>query len=490
MKLIKTYLAFYLIIHLFSCTKDTGINDSGNYPKEVGALILSKCATSGCHNSKSYQAASNLNLETWESLFLGSESGSAVIPFSSQFSSLCYYINTYPELGSQNQPTMPLNNTKLSKSEMLLIKNWIDAGAPDINGNIKWASYPNQKKLYLVNQGCDVVTVLDSETQLPIRYIKVGNKLNSTPHQIRVSPDGKYWYVLFINHNILQKYKCSDDSYLGDIPLTPFAAGTSNQSIDNAQDWNTFVISKDSKKAYCVSYTNNGKIAAVDLENKKLIHYLPGFSYPHGIALNDKEDTLYITSQYGNYITKLDSGFSYKQEFSIQPGVTWNNNSLLDPHDIILAPNKQEFLITCQKSNEVRVFNIANNSINTIISTGIFPQEIIFSKTRNEFFVSCTNDTIKFINSHGLITKINANNYQDVKHLACGFQPHGIAADESKNLLYVLSRNISAKGPLPHHTSQCSGKNGFVNFIDLSLFSLLPKKYELSVDPYYIFAQP
>ena len=148
MKLIKTYLAFYLIIHLFSCTKDTGINDSGNYPKEVGALILSKCATSGCHNSKSYQAASNLNLETWESLFLGSGSGSAVIPFSSQFSSLCYYINTYPELGSQNQPTMPLNNTKLSKSEVLLIKNWIDAGAPDINGNIKWASYPNQKKLY------------------------------------------------------------------------------------------------------------------------------------------------------------------------------------------------------------------------------------------------------------------------------------------------------------------------------------------------------
>jgi hypothetical protein len=98
--------------------------------------------------------------------------------------------------------------------------------------------------------------------------------------------------------------------------------------------------------------------------------------------------------------------------------------------------------------------------------------------------------TIKFINSHGLITKINANNYQEVKHLSCGFQPHGIAADESKNLLYVLSRNISAKGPLPHHTSQCSGKNGFVNFIDLSLFSLLPKKYELSVDPYYIFAQP
>ena len=93
-----------------------------------------------------------MNLETWESLFLGSESGSAVIPFSSQFSSLCYYINTYPELGSQNQPTMPLNNTKLSKSEVLLIKNWIDAGAPDINGNIKWASYPNQKKLYLVNQ--------------------------------------------------------------------------------------------------------------------------------------------------------------------------------------------------------------------------------------------------------------------------------------------------------------------------------------------------
>jgi len=74
--------------------------------------------------------------------------------------------------------------------------------------------------------------------------------------------------------------------------------------------------------------------------------------------------------------------------------------------------------------------------------------------------------------------------------IKCGFQPHGIAVDESKNLLYVLSRNILSKGPAPHHTSECIGRNGFVNFVDLNTFTPMKKRYELSVDPYFIFARP
>ena len=61
---------------------------------------------------------------------------------------------------------------------------------------------------YVLNQGCDVVTVFDAATQLPMRYITVGNNpsVSESPHMIRISPDGKYWYVVFVANNILQKY--------------------------------------------------------------------------------------------------------------------------------------------------------------------------------------------------------------------------------------------------------------------------------------------
>lgn len=386
---------------------------------------------------------------------------------------------------------MPLNANALSYDEVKSITDWINTGAKDVNGKVMWADNPKRKKLYAVNQGCDVVTVFDSDTQLPIRYIDVGTKsgIIDTPHQIRVSPDGEYWYVVFINNNIMQKFRCSDDSYVGEIPLSPFAAGQSSSSNDDALDWNTFVISKDSKRAYCVSWTSNGKVAAVDLEKRTLIHFLPGFSNAHGIALNANENKLYITAQVGNYIMELDTAFSIKNEISLQNGIPWNGASSLNPHDIILAPNQNDLIITCQGTNEVRVFSISGNSVTALLPTGVYPQEIVYAKSTDQYFVTCPNDTISFPQSHGVVTRINALGYASIK-IKCGFQPHGLAVDEQKKLLYVLSRNISASGQSPHHTSQCSGRNGFVNFIDLYSETVLSKKYELSVDPYFIYARP
>lgn len=489
MRFIVLYLFFVFLV--LGCRKDTGFVNQGNYPVSVGKIIINKCATSGCHNDKSYMDADDLNLQNWGSMFGGSTSGSAIVPYNSKFSSLCYYINTFPELGLQSEPTMPFNRDPLSFDEVKTIKDWIDAGAPDVNGKVMWSENSFRKKLYAVNQGCDVVTVFDSDTQLPMRYIEVGNKagISESPHQVRVSPDGLYWYVIFVNNNVMQKFSCVDDKLIGSIPLSPVAAGTSTNAANDALNWNTFVISKDGKRAYCVSWQPSGKVCAVDLEKMKLIHFLGGFNNPHGIVLNAADDKLYIGAQSGNYITELDTAFSVNNDLSLQNGVPPSGASLLDAHDLLLSPNNSDLLITCQKSNEVRVFNIPSQNVTAIISTGYYPQEIVYSKTLKQYYVSCTYDSTSFSNSMGVITRIDAQTYAPTK-IQCGFQPHGLAVDENKNLLYVLSRNIPSNGPAPHHTSQCSGRNGFVNFIDLYSNMLSPKKYELSVDPYFISARP
>lgn len=469
----------------FSCRKDIGQVNFGNYPTDIGKIISTNCSVSGCHNTASAKAAANYNLDSWATMFEGASSGSPIIPYNSRFSSLCYFINTYPALGIENKPTMPLNKAALSYEEVKRIQDWIDAGAPDINGNVKWADNPQRKKLYAVNQGCDVVTVFDSESLLPMRNIHVGNKATgNTPHQVRVSPDGNYWYVIFVNTNVMQKFRCSDDTYVGDIPLSPLAAGTGS---DDAINWNTFVITKNSQLAYCVSWPD-GKVVCVDLNKMKLVHFLGGQGVPHGIVLNAAEDKIYLASQTGNFITEIDTGFTTANEIILENAAK-NTGKSLDPHDMILAPDNQHILITCQQSNEVRVLNLSSGSVVKVIPTGTYPQEIVYSKSTNEYFVSCTEDTTSFPGFRGSITRISANGFTPTK-IKCGFQPHGIAVDETKKLLYVLSRNTVSNGPAPHHTSQCLGRNGFVNFIDLTTFTLLNKRFELSVDPYFIFARP
>jgi len=487
---LKFFGTIFIFLFFISCKKDVAKINYGEYPAEVGKIIANNCATAGCHNGISYLSSGGLNLQSWASMFGGSNNGSAIIPYNSKFSTLCFYINTYSDLGIQNLPTMPLNKQPLTKEQVTLINNWIEAGAPDLNGNVMWANNAKRKKFYATNQGCDVVTVFDAETQLPMRYINVGTKGNiESPHQIKVSPDGQYWYVNFINNNILQKYRCSDDAFVGNIPLSPLAAGTS--TVDDANNWNTMIITNDGKKAFCVSYQNSGKVACVDLENRKLLYFIGGFVNPHGIALNTDNTKIYITAQSGNYITEFDTAFNNYNRYSLQNGILDGNFGTFDigVHDIIQSPNANEFAITCQNTNDMRIFNTQTNLVTSIVPTGIFPQEIVYSPTFNNYYISCTNDSVSFLKSYGVITKVNASNFVATK-LACGYQPHGIAVDESKKQLYVLSRNINTSGPLPHHSGYCGGRNGFVNFIDLNTFAILPKKYELSVDPYFIVPRP
>ncbi len=464
----------FLFLHT-SCRKDKGLANFGDYPNEVGQIITLKCATNGCHNSESYKAASGLNLSTWNDLFKGSNSGSSVIPFRSDFSPLCYFINSYPELGIVGEPAMPVNGERLTSGEVKIIKDWIDAGAPDINGNIKWSDNPNRKKTYVVNQGCDVVTVFDSESQLPMRYITVGNKPNvvEVPHMVKVSPDGKYWYVVFLANSLIQKYRCSDDSFVGECGLGP------------SLDWNTVIISDDGKRAYCVAWTSNGYVASVDTEKMKLKYSVPGFNFPHGVALSPKNDTIYVTAQTGNFIFEIDTGFSGVNQISLDPGFPPSSLSKLDAHEMILSPDKKNMYVTCQKTNDVRVLDLATKQVTQIIPTTYYPQEMAISYKLNKLYVSSPYDSVSVTGKKGSITEIDLSNYQ-TRQLSVGYMPHGIGVDEHKDLLYIANRNIYSDGPAPHHSSACSGRNGFLNLVDIKTFLVLSKRVELSVDPYSV----
>ncbi|MFO0321103.1 MAG: YncE family protein [Bacteroidota bacterium] len=458
-----------------SCKKDSRIFEQGDYPPEIANILVNKCATSGCHNDASYQGAANFNITTYTSLFKGSNNGSPIIPFRSDFSLLCNFINTYPELGLINLPTMPLNETALSKTEVKTIKDWIDKGAPDKNGKIMWSDNLLRKKYYVLNQGCDVVTVFDTETQLPIRCITVGNKPNiaESPHRIIVSPDGNYWYVVFVGNNILQKYRSSDDSFVKEV------------NMGTEQNWNTITISNDGKKAYCVAWPN-GNIAIVNLEKMQLIHYYKNvFLNGHGNTLNQTNDTLYVTSQTGNFIYKIDTGFTTLPiQISLDPSQLPSSTSSLDPHEITFSFDGTKYFVTCQKSNEVRVFRTVGDSLLKIIPTGQFPQEIIKSALTNKLYVTCQEDQNANSKIKGSVTTINMSTYAS-ENYKVGYEPHGIAIDELGGFLMVASRNLNTLGPTPHHSGVC-GRNGFINYFNLSSMELLNKKTEVAADPYSI----
>jgi len=470
------FLSTLLIFSYSSCKDDKDdpqppFND-GCYPPGVAQIMVNKCATSGCHNTISKDAASGLDLSTWEKMFEGNRNGATVIPYRSDQSTLCYFTNTDTLLGIVQLPNMPYNTTPLSTAEYLTLKNWIDAGAPNCNGFVKFSDNPNRRKFYIANQGCDLVGVHDPSTRVVMRFVDVGNKPSiEAPHVLRMSPDGQFWYAAFIFGDVLQKYRTSDDKLVAEANITSGA-------------WNTFAISPDGTKAWVIDLSSNGRAAYVDLQTMQLqLIYQDGsnFSSPHGSVVSPSGNFLYVTGQLGNTIYKWDVTDPMMPEYEV---ITIKSGlPSADPHNITFSPDGSKYFITCQSTDEVRVFNAADDVFISSIPVGDFPLEMSISPLKNYLFVS---------NEVGnTVSVIDISTLAVIKTINVGYQPHGLAVDEVEKVVYVANRNTSTSGgPAPHHTSSCGGRNGYLTIIDMNTLELVPGfKMELSVDPYSVMVR-
>ncbi|MDO9185852.1 MAG: hypothetical protein Q7W13_07555 [Bacteroidia bacterium] len=474
--------SIFLIVTMllsFSCAKDKGNPDYEGYPKNVGEIIVNKCSVSGCHNSVSSDACAGLDLSSWEAMFKGSKNNSSVIPYRSDHSFLLFSVNTFSDFGPQMYPRMPLNKAPLSRIEVSVIKDWINQGAPSNQGGIKFSDN-TKRKIYVANQGCDFVSVFDGETKLISRAFDVGNSTNTeAPHDMMVSPDGQYIYVSFYASNLFQKFRTSDHVKVGELILPDIS-------------WHTIDISGDSKIAVTTHLDANGKMAIIDLVNMSIIVTYQGgglFIYPHGCALNYDGSMVYTTSQQGNFIYKVNLADPQSPDISqvaLQTGDAPTPNGVYKPYDVDYFPDYSKYAVTCQGTNELRIFNASNDSLLSVISTTGVPQLMAFSEKLPYLFVTCMGDSANS-QATSSVDVINYNTFQKIKSVFTGHEPRGISIDEEGHCVWVANRNISPTGWAPHHTTVCQGKSGNVTIIDMNTLQLIPDwKTEVSVDPYCI----
>lgn len=468
------------------------IDSFGNYPPEVGRIIVKKCAD-GCHEPASAADNASLSLDTWEHMFNGANNGAVVIPYSPEFSSLMYFINTDSSRGSVVAPTMPYNKNPpynrppLTDDEYNTIKDWIAKGAPDKDGNIPFASSPaTRQKIYMTMQGCNLVGVIDAEKKVIMRYINVkGTVGDYSPHTVRISPDGQYAYVCFsADGQTLVKINTNTDEIEARLPLnfTPAGAGYS---------WNAFHISPtgDSIAVTNLSSGPAGKIMMVDTKSPQYSYPLAEeLQNPHGITSNRSFDTFYVTSQYSNAIYRIWAGG--KEAFSIDGNpVKFSLDSSQpapNPHEILLSPDGSKLFITCQGTDEVRVLDAHTLTLIKTIHVGKHPQEMSISRKMPYLFVSCMYDQNYNGNKFsGSVYIIDYETMNKVGVMEGRFsQPHGVGIDDINNVIYVGNRNVNPGGPAPHHTSNCGGRNGYYQTFDLFTLEPIGIKNEITPDPY------
>lgn len=465
----------FLLCTVSACKKPDEI-DTKDYPKDIGEIMVGKCAVSGCHNTSSKAAASNLDLSTWDAMMQGSRNGAVTVPFTYTQSSLFLFTNTYQDLGVVVPPSMPYNRTPLSRDEVLAIRYWITDGAPNANGTVRFTDDPHREKYYVVDRGCDLVAVMDMETDLIMRYVKTTFNLDvEFAEEVHIAPNGEFWYVVSKNGEVISKYRTDDDSYIGTVVL------------DHGK-WRSFCISDDSQKAFIINSEAAGTAVCIDLNALDVIQYyndLPNFAYPYSACTNGNE--LLIGSLTGNMIYKLNVSDPLSPVLSsvvLQDGQAPDTSSSFNPQHIFIHPNNGKYYVACTGTNEVRVYDSQTDAFITSIAVGIGPENMTWSSSKDYLFVASTEDTETYSGKRGSIATIDCASNSVISTLYAGSQPHGMAVDETHNRLIVANRNFSQDGPAPHHVTECNGRNGYITYVDLSTLELVPdKRYEVSVDP-------
>lgn len=470
-------LAFMLLA--FASCKDPEPNPiaESQYPEAVAQIVVNSCATSGCHIAPAPPAA--LALHTWTALFEGSSFGAVLIPGSPEWSHFLQHTNTYDDLGIRATPVMPPDSTgaPLSRAQVETLKTWIEDGAPDKNGNTRWAEQEqaSNNKLFTLCAGSDLIAVTDLQTNLVMHMIPVGviEAQLEAPHYIRLSPDKQFMYVTLIGGEAVEKYRTDTYEKVGRIVVGPDPA--------------LIQLNASGTRAIITHWNDTGgspKLTMLNTEDMSIVDQVIAsgdlLSYPHGMAANSDFSLLYVVANSGNYYAKWqinESGFVDHEEIPVDPANSPvpQPSSTYKPYHCLLSPDGSRFFVSCSGTDEVRVFDTATDDLLTSIVVGDFPRLMDYDPVSKRLFVACANQE-SFPDQgsiRGCVSVINAEALSFERFIyRLGHRPHGVGVDVSNRRLYVSSENTGGIDP-PHHPLDGTGPPGKYNVVDLNTLEII-----------------
>ncbi|MBK8550921.1 MAG: beta-propeller fold lactonase family protein [Ignavibacteria bacterium] len=485
--LIYTFLSLSLVCSIIvvfqSCEQDFIAPTNGTLYSEVQKIFKTPytssnitCSTPSCHASEN--SAAGLDLTNWQNILNGSNSGTMVIPYNGFWSHMVSFLNSDTNLAPVTLDSLFPQYHKINQNDVVTIFDWINDGAKNEIGQVAFSNVPINEKGFITNQAADLVAVIKPDTRQVIRLIPVGgigSALNS-PHYIKLSPDNNYFYVSLIGAGYVQKFDANTHSQIG----VNMQAGQSPAHIE---------ISSDGLSGYVTNFESSGSVKTTRKFNTSTMTITDVFSEPrmtgpHGMALTNDGNTLYVTSEIGEYIFKINTNSFYASDTtyikaSIDPSVppSGNGTGNFRPYQILLSPDESLLFVSCRGSNEVRVYNSSDlTQVNSIpLGSNAFPLLMKFTNDGNYLFVcNRNNNTVSVINT--------ASQTVQTTITGVGIQPHGV--DFTADGQYAFIACETQSGFDGHHPSVGSKKIGVTRVIQVSNFSLLPNtKLEMGSFP-------
>jgi YVTN family beta-propeller protein len=388
-------LIFSAVVLFHGCDEETVVplvdeTNNGFQSKEVAEIFAQNCTEAGCHGNT--EPHHDLKFNSYNEMLKGSigrpldqhinkimsksahgegvYGGSPIVPFNAE-RSLVYNL-LVGNIEDQEQ-RMPYQRSILSQSKIETIKNWINDGCRDYNGNFP---YSGGQKIFVCNQGSDEIFEIDAQFNVVSRIVNVDliSSVTDAPHNIQIR--GGYYYVTLIAAGRLLKIEASTNQIVGQV-----------EEIENA---GMIQITNDGKTAF-VSRSSTAPsiynvIYAIDTESmtKKADISLPVTGLPHAIWLTSDDKKLYVGNMTKDRISIVDVSTLEVTEDDIV--LSSSPEPVHEPMHLYVSPDDKYLYVNCRKSSLMLVINLETKQVIQDLAIQNHPMQSAISSDGNKIY--------------------------------------------------------------------------------------------------------
>ena len=467
-----TIIILFTLILFVACEDETTIplvdgTNNGFQSKAVAETFAMNCNDAGCHGN--IEPHHNLKFNLYSEMIKGSigrtldehimpkiahgdevYGGSPVVPFNAEKSLLYILLNGGTEDPDQS---MPYLRSKLSDTQINEIKDWINDGARDYNGNVPYAG---GNKIYVCNQGSDEVFEVDDKYKVVSRIVNVDfNSTVDAPHNVQIR--NGYYYVTLISTGRLLKIDATTNQIVGQVSGIEYAG-----MIQVTRDGKTAFVSRSSSapSIYNIIY-------AVDTETmtiKKEID-MPVTGLPHAIWLNSDDTKIYVGNMTKDRISIIDIASLEWEDDIVLP-----NDKTYEPMHLYVSPDDKYLYVNCRTSSTMLFIKIETHEILQEIAIQDHPMQSAVSTDGNKIYtVSHHQPVITEITKNGESWSITNEFTSDVFHHLYGAD----LSPDGKYLYVTCANNDPAHEFEPHYKVPGTTRNSLVCVYDVNMKELV-----------------
>lgn len=427
------------------------------YRTHIEPIWLNSCAGSDCHTGGG--RAAGLALDSWDRLVAGSDFGAVIIAGAPERSHLFQHINPDTSLGPRATPLMPASRNPLPTEQILLVKRWIAEGAKG-PGNIAPLSGPGRSQLLITCQSEDLVAVLDVGTGLLASFIPVGllpdaSSPPEAPHNIVIAPDGGSFYLVMIAAGRVERYSTRTFELLG----TADVGSSPSQARFTPDGRYLYVSNFDATRTEPFVYRLDPDLSspplAIDIEGEG----------PHGITFGEQGEFLYTMNAFSDDISIVDLRLSPPEVVGRIPIVPGSppapaGGQQHEPYQSEIAADGLMY-VTCRKSGQVRVVDLAERRVVDSITVGSRPLIPGLSPDGTEIWIpNQGSNTVSIIATAtrsvvGTITDVDSG-------------PHAVLFHPDGSHAWVSCENVAGGENLHHPLEGTEVVPGLLYSIDVS----------------------